>query len=220
MPNIQRYLSHFNSASITSYSWLHQTLSAYLVFSLSLLLCGLAHADNTTNKPNISIEKLQHLQQNNHLTLNSDIRFQLSEQIISAIHHEIPISFKTEIILSEKKQILGIKFERTRSVTEYHTQIYTHGVNQYYVLYNTRNLKRQRFPSLDNALQTLGTLKTFPVIELSELHPEQNYSLKMRISIDPWLLPAPLILESIFDKNWQLSSGWFEIKMQTPKSWM
>jgi len=168
----------------------------------------------------IMILRVSDYQQNQKLLLDSESRFNLPDAIITAINHEIPLTFKTEIRLSEKNQRLGFDYERTRVSIEYQTRLYVEGVNPRYYLYNSRNLKTQSFASLKSALLTLGTLQSFPVINLSELHPKQHYTLKMRISLDHWQLPAPLLMESLFKSHWRLSSGWYDVSIQTPGSWL
>ncbi len=168
----------------------------------------------------IMIIRVSDYQQDQKLLLDSESRFKLPEAIITAINHEIPLTFKTEIRLNENNQRLGFDYDRTRVSIEYETRLYVEGVNQRYFLYNSRNLKTQSFTTLESALLTLGTLQSFPIINLSELHPKQHYTLKMRISLDHWQLPAPLLMESLFKSHWQLSSGWYEVGIQTPGSWL
>ncbi|GKT12815.1 MAG: hypothetical protein ISEC1_P1796 [Thiomicrorhabdus sp.] len=200
-------------------NWL--AMLSYMAIFIALPICSApAKAEVKIEPQSITIQNLYSLQQEKYLVLDSNISFNLPESVVSAIEHEIQISFKTEIKLTEKISILGLSFTRVRKTVEYHTKITTQGVNQHFVLYNTRNLKRQTFPTLVSALQTLGTLRAFPFIELSELHPEQRYHIKMQVSLDHWQLPAPLVIDSLFDDNWQLNSGWFGIDLETPKSWM
>ena len=175
---------------------------------------------NAQASDEIMIIRVSDYQQDQKLLFDSESRFNLPEAIVSAINHEIPLTFKTEIRLSEKNQRLGVNYERTRVSIEYKTRLYVEGVNRRYFLYNSRNLKTQSFTSLESALLTLGTLQSFPIIPLSELHPKQHYTLKMRISLDHWQLPAPLLIEALFKDQWQLNSGWYEVGIQTPGSWL
>ncbi len=185
------------------------------IISLMASLTTVAQASNE-----IMIMHVSDYQQDQMLLLDSESRFKLPAAVITAINHEIPLTFKTEIRLIEKNQRLGIDYDRTRVSIEYQTRLYIEGVNQRYFLYNSRNLKTQSFITLESALLTLGTLQSFPIIKLSELHPKKHYTLEMRISLDHWQLPAPLLMESLFKSQWQLSSGWYEVDIQTPESWL
>ena len=168
----------------------------------------------------ITIVQVRDYQQDKQLLIDSESRFNLPETVIEAIHHEIPLSFRIQIELTESSQILGIKYQRNRNIIHYNTDIYAYGVNRLYALYNNRNKNAKTFKSIEDALTTLATLQAFPIASLSELHPKQMYTLRMRISLDFWKLPAPLILEALLSPSvWQLDSGWFETSLQTPLSW-
>jgi len=192
-----------------------QTTLVYFGLVLSLLsFANHSHAENE-----IVILNVTEHQQDKQLLINSQTEFNLPEEVIEAIHHEVPIRFKTQIELTEEKRVLGFKYQRTRNYVEYRTELYAYGVNRLYTLYNNRNQKAQTFKTLEEALKTLATLQTFPVASLSELHPEQRYTLRVRISLDYWSLPAPMILEALFTPHWQLDSQWFETELITPLSW-
>jgi len=184
---------------------------------LLALLC--VQSSSVWAKNAIYFSELKEHIQDQKLMLSAEIDFKLPEQVVSAIHHDIPILFKTEMVLLEEKSFLGIPFKRVRKSIEYRTELYAYGVSRYYVLYNHRNHKRQTFQTLEDALQTLGTLQALPVMSLTELHPEQVYLFKIRISLDKWRLPPPLLIDALFEPYWQLDSGWQTLKLRTPKSW-
>lgn len=168
----------------------------------------------------IRIMQVTDYQQDQQLLFDSQSRFHLPAAIVEALQHEVTLTFDTEIVLTEHQQIMGIKYDRQRARVHYQTQLRFSGFNNRYFLLNTRNNNLQSFTSLKEALTTLGTLVAFPVISLSELHPGQKYTLKLRLRLNRWHLPAPLVLNSLLDENWQLDSGWFETTLYTPKSWL
>jgi len=176
--------------------------------------------NNADSANSITILQVDDYQQDKNLLIDSESRFNLPKAVIDAIHHEIPLSFKVQIELTEASKILGFNYQRSRNVISYNTDIYAYGVNRMYALYNNRNQKAETFRTIDEALTTLSTLQAFPIASLSELHPEQMYTLRMRISLDYWKLPAPLILEALLTPSvWQLDSQWYETTLQTPLSW-
>lgn len=179
-----------------------------------LFLLFFSYPSFVFSKPAIHFSYLKEVFQNQQLALNAAVDFTLPEQVISAIEHDIPILFKTEIVLFEKSDFLGFSMEQTQKKIEYYTELYAYGVNRYYVLYNHRNHKRQTFQTLESALQTLGTLQALPVIDQSALFPEKHYFFKIRISLDKWKLPPPLFIEALLETYWQLDSGWQEVNIQ------
>jgi len=201
------------------FSFKLKTLKKQLIKPLFFILPGLLIATPGLAEHEIEILKVRDYQQNKQLLIDSESSFNLPQEVIDAVHHEIPLSFNTRIELTERKSLFGFKYERSRNIIEYRTDLYAYGVNRLYALYNHRNKKTQTFTTIDEALQTLATLQAFPVASLSELHPEQRYTLRMRISLDFWKLPTPLILEALTTSTWRLESQWFETSLQTPLSW-
>lgn len=152
------------------------------------------------------------------LLFDSRTQFHLPENVLEAIKNEVAITFQTEIVFEEHHRIAGIRYRRQRMKIHYHTQLHYASFSGHYTLINERNNKVQSFKSLDEALKTLGTLSAFSVLPLTDLHPNKKYTLKLNISLDRWRLPAPLILNSLLDPDWNLDSGWFERRVFTPKS--
>ncbi len=178
----------------------------------------LSFSHNAFSQNPIQFSYVKEVFQNQKLALNAVVEFSLPEPVISAIEHDIPILFKTEIVLFEKRHVWGIPVTDTHKKIEYYTELYAYGVNRYYVLYNHRNHKRQTFQTLKAALQTLGTLLALPVAQQAELHPDRHYFFKIRIFLDRWKLPPPLFIDALLKPYWHLDSGWHEIPIQRPKS--
>lgn len=219
----------FKASLISAKAWFKKQTTKMLLVILSVLpglvtyQTALAQSSQPAShnaENSIVILKVRDYQQDKQLLIDSESRFYLPETVIDAIHHEIPLSFHIQIELTESSRMLGIKYQRNRNIISYNTEIHAYGVSRLYALYNNRNQNAKTFKTIDDALTTLATLQSFPIASLSELHPDQRYTLRMRISLDFWKLPAPLILEALLSPSvWQLDSGWFETTLQTPLSW-
>lgn len=168
----------------------------------------------------IQIVLLNDYQNDQQLFLDAKVNFKLTDALLQAIQHEVPLTFDTEIELIEQQNFLGINFSRTRVKIRYQTQVRYFGYNHRYVIANKRNKKVQSFDNLNDALNTLGTLSNFPLADLADLHPDTLYSIKMRVSLNKWQLPTPLIVHAMFVSDWQLDSDWRNIEIQSPKSWL
>ncbi len=188
----------------------------------NLTLESLEQEPESTEKPNqnkIVILKVVDYRNEKFLKIDSNSRIQLSDKVFEAINHEIDLNFKIQMQLTEANHMLGIPYQRTRKAIDYHVQLLSKGLDQTFHLYNSRNGHTQNFRDIEQALETLSTIKAFEIAELSELHPRQIYTLRMRISLDIWKLPTPLLLEALFTDHWQLDSDWFETTLKAPQSW-
>ena len=197
----------------------HRLLSHFFWLSMLAGLLSL-QTSNLWASDEIRIIEATDYQADQQLLFDSQSQFYLPESVIEAIHNEINLTFQTEILFQEHHRFAFIKYKRKRMHVKYQTQLHYSAFTDHYTLINERNNKVQSFNSLDEALKTLGTLSAFPVLSLSELHPDQKYTLKLNINLNRWRLPAPLVINSLIDPDWQLDSGWFETKIYTPKSWL
>lgn len=153
------------------------------------------------------------------LKIDSSSRIKLNPTLQSAIDHHIDLYFTIQMRLMEDNRLLGIPYQRSRKSIDYHVKLSIEEIEQRYSLVNSRNGQKQFFNDLDKALETLSTIQAFDIAQLNELHPKQTYRLQIRIYIDRWKLPAPLLLQALFTDEWTLDSGWFETTLEAPQSW-
>lgn len=168
----------------------------------------------------IEVLSLYDYQDNQQLILDARIRLSLPPAVMDALQHEIPMTFQTEINLDESRSLLGIPYQRNRVQIRYQTRLQYYRFNQAWVLHNLRNEKVQSFSSLEEALETLGTLSGFALTNLATLHPNTEYHMGVRMFLDRWTLPSPMMIDALFSPAWQLDSGWESIQIQSPKSWL
>jgi hypothetical protein len=64
------------------------------------------------------------------------------------------------------------------------------------------------FSTLPAALDLMSTISDFPLIEKTELAPENQYLGALRVSFDREALPLPLRPTAYIDPQWYLSSDW------------
>ncbi|BBP44875.1 hypothetical protein THMIRHAS_02480 [Thiosulfatimonas sediminis] len=193
--------------------------SRILNIDLDEMLAEQSSVLDAVSQPGITLLKVVDYRDHMQLKIDSISRFKLGKTQIDAINHGISLKFRTEILLTEGSSFLGIPYQRTRKHVRYHTELTSFGLNRQYVLFNNRNDKRQRFSSIERALETMGTLEDFEIASLKELHPTQKYRLRVRIYLDYWALPSPLLLDALLDPTWRLDSDWFEVNLTTPLSW-
>lgn len=192
----------------------------HLISILLWLPTGQANSDVLgLLKPKATINYISDYHEDQQLFMDAQAHIELSQDMTQALHHEVPLHFKTEIVLSEKSHFLGIKrYDAFKKIT-YETELRYVGYTQTYILYNKRNQQHRTFKTLKEALYTLTVLYNFPVTELSRLHPSNAYQLKLRLSLMPEKLPTPLILTGYLNEAWQLNSDWYQIEIHTPLSW-
>ncbi|KUJ71201.1 DUF4390 domain-containing protein [Thiomicrospira sp. WB1] len=195
-------------------------LASALAFLSAMVLWGAALAEPSAENGRIEVRSLYDYQESQQLMLDARIKLTLPSDVVEALHHEIPIAFETDITLDESRSLLGIPYQRNRVRIQYQTRLQYYGFNQAWVLHNQRNQKVQSFSTLEEALDTLGTLSGFALTNLATLHPNTEYHMGVRMSLNRWALPSPMMIDALFSSAWHLDSDWKTIQIQSPKSWL
>ncbi|WP_234968911.1 DUF4390 domain-containing protein [Thiomicrospira sp. ALE5] len=156
----------------------------------------------------INIIHLNESQQNEQLLLDAQGDIALSAGLLEAIDKGITVYIRTEVEVRQLKSGLMAWHRPIITRLEYLTELSYSGFYQRYTLYNQRNGNLLHFQDINQALNTLTRLQSFPVISMSRLHPGLDYQVRLRFSIDHWQLNAPLLTHALFNPDWRLSSGW------------
>lgn len=93
----------------------------------------------------------------------------------------------------------------------------------YYALTRQYRLSRgtlsQNFGTLKEALQALSRVRDRPIIASSELKPDMEYTVELRMRLDISALPKPFQVETLGSREWDLGTGTlrWSTKLPLPK---
>ncbi len=174
---------------------------------------------NKTSIASATVVQILDYQEDQQLLIDANIKIILSEEMQRALKHEIDLFFITKVELEKKTSILALEFFKNQTTIHYKTKLTYSNYSQTYRLTNFRNQQTRQFPTLAEALYTLGAIHHFPITSLANLHPGKTYQIKLKLELLPWKLPSPLIITALTQAEWQLNSDWYKIKIHAPKSW-
>lgn len=83
-----------------------------------------------------------------------------------------------------------------------------HELTRQYLVTNRNTGVRRSFVHLETALETIGALVGFPVVDRMLLDPPRDHTGHVRVSLDRSALPLPLRLMTLFSSAWDLESEW------------
>lgn len=135
--------------------------------------------------------------------LNGEFEVQLTSALEDALHRGVPLTF-----------VQHFETERPRAYwfAEYVTSLertlrlyYNALLRQYRLQVGTRVFL---FDQLDAALEALGALDGWTVLERRQLVAGQRYRARVRMYLDIGQLPKPLQVNAITSSRWDLDSGW------------
>ena len=144
------------------------------------------------------------------ISLNADILYQLSDESRKALEHGVPLVFDIEIRIKEVRNWMWDKLV-AKKMLRYRVE-HQPLTGQYLVSDNYRG-RHQQFTSLPGALEFIGKLENFPLMDTVSLSREHKYVAQIKSVLDVQSLPAPLRPLAYLSTDWRLSSSWHNLEI-------
>jgi hypothetical protein len=180
-----------------------------------MTLLGLALLGATAHAEVIQIKSVVIEAMDEGYQFNADFEISLNPKLELALEKGIVLYFVTELnLMNSRWYWLDEKVAQSR-VRE--------GLS-YYALTRQYRLSRgalsQNFSTLKEALQALSRVRDRPIIANSELKPDTEYTVELRMRLDISALPKPFQVETLGSKEWDLSTGTLQwsTKLPLPRS--
>lgn len=138
----------------------------------------------------------------NDVTLAAEFTVNLGTRLEEVISRSVPLHFKLEFTLSQPR------WYWTDEQLVQHTTLYRLTYNplmRQYRLSKESGL-HQNFATLSDALRSLSRVGALPVATLSSIKPKETYACAIRLSLDRSLLPKPLQIDALTDRDWQVDA--------------
>lgn len=143
--------------------------------------------------------------------LDADIDFRFSEASLEALQNGIPLVLEIQIKVEKPREWLWS--ETVASLSQRHRLQY-HALSDRYVVHNLNTGLRQSFARLENALDALGALREFPMLDRRLLEGDTRYRVKLRAGLVVEELPTPIRLWAYASDQWRLDSDWYTWQLQ------
>lgn len=138
--------------------------------------------------------------------LDARIDYQLSATAREALASGVPLTIAVTIRVERKRDWL---WDRTVAMVEQRFELATHALSGRYVVTNLNTGVSNSYATLDDALDAMGSLDGFPLLDAGLLAAGGDYEVTLRAHLDIEALPAPLRPLAYFDPDWRLSSDTF-----------
>lgn len=156
-----------------------------------------------------SVERAKVTKIGNGYALNAHISYPLTARVKEAIDNGVPIVFSQQFKLIRQIPLLG-KYWQWQTIlwsTEIRYKIRYHALSQQYTVHNMGTQHQSNFPTLAEALQTLGQIRAL-TLPPEHLATAGNISLLIRSELDLYALPTPMRPGALISSKWQLASPW------------
>jgi hypothetical protein len=167
------------------------------LLTVALLPIATAHAEGGIQVKSVVVEAGEEGYQ-----FDADFEITLNHKLEHALEKGIVLYFVTELnLVSSRWYWLDDRVAQSR-VRE--------GLS-YYALTRQYRLSRgtfsQNFGTLKEALQALSRVRNRLIIPSTELRPDMEYTVEVRMRLDISALPKPFQVETLGSREWDLSTG-------------
>jgi hypothetical protein len=135
--------------------------------------------------------------------LYADFRLDLSASLVDALNHGLSLGFLVEFELSRPRWYW---FDEKTATEKLELRLAYLPLAQQYRL--SSGTLHQNFASLSEALQALGKIHGWRVLERDRVDNGQKYVAAVRMRLDPAQLPKPFRVSAVTNREWTLSSDW------------
>jgi hypothetical protein len=143
--------------------------------------------------------------------LSADIDYQLSDTAKEALQNGVPLFWTVRVKLVQQRPVLWAKTLMDASIRyrlQYHALL-----NMYRVVIDQADTTEQNgdthnFSTLSGALDSMANLHNLPLLDVSAIQPDKQYSVHIKAQFERDALPLPLRPIAYTNRQWSLSSDW------------
>jgi len=168
-------------------------------FGAALALClGVAANADTIQATNAGLEVAE-----TRYALHADFRLDLGASLLEALNNGLSLGFLVEFELTRPRWYW---FDEKTATEKLELRLAYLPLAQQYRL--SSGALHQNFTSLPEALQVLGRIHGWPVLERDRVDNGQKYIASVRMRLDPAQLPRPFRVSAVSNREWTLASDW------------
>lgn len=143
--------------------------------------------------------------------LDALIEYRLSSEARSALQSGLPLTIRVEVELLRNRRFW---FDADDAALHQRYQLEYHALSERFTIQNLNSGDQASFSTLHAALDWLGHVDHFPLVDAALIEPGHEYYLRMRTVLDAEKLPGPLRLIAFWRRDWSLGSDWYRWQLQ------
>lgn len=139
--------------------------------------------------------------------LDARLQLVLSSEALNALNSGVPLTIELQM------QVIRVRrfyFDAIDAELAVRFELEYRPLSQRYIVRNLNSGDQDSFATLYSALNNLGRVQGFPVIDEALLDPNKVYRVRLRALLNTQQYSAPLRLLFFWRDQWQLKSEWFE----------
>lgn len=154
-------------------------------------------------QPDAWIESLELDKEKENYTLSASISLNLGEEVRNAAEKGVPLYFTINMEVLKPQRLW---FDKTELAQQHTWRIQYNALLRQWRISNGEHSIPEL--SLDDSLQHIINLESWPINDLDQLDPAINYKGRLRLKLDTSLLPRPFQINAFNSSAWSLSTPW------------
>lgn len=138
--------------------------------------------------------------------LDAHVDYQFSDEALAALENGVPLTFLVSIEIQRTRDWW---LDATVATLEQRFRLQFHPLSHQYVLQNLNSGAFYALHSLSSALEAMGTLSDFPLLDAQLITQDEHYEVLLQAELDIESLPSPLRLLAYITPSWRLNSDWY-----------
>jgi Domain of unknown function (DUF4390) len=171
---------------------------------LFLLLMVLGVFSTTVSAEGIKIKSFELERADNDWLLNATFQIELSPGLEDAVQKGVVLYFQTEFDLIRSRWYW---FDEKSVLVQRQARLSYQPLTQQYRIASEGFTFSAR--TMSEALQAVGSIGGWRVIDGSQLDPNKSYTASMRMNLDLSKLPKPFQVNALNNRDWNVSSDWY-----------
>ncbi|MDZ7735465.1 MAG: DUF4390 domain-containing protein [Gammaproteobacteria bacterium] len=177
-----------------------ETASSKLILVLTALLLG-----QWVQAAGITVRDISSAEVNGEMILSAQLDFELSKEALKALDHGVAMDIVIEIEALQQRRWI---WDRKIAEHSERFRLERQALSKHYLV--THNYQRRSFLSLREALQFIGAIREYPLVNTEMLQSGHSYHGRLRAWLDIESLPAPMRPTAYISSHWHVVSAWHE----------
>lgn len=145
--------------------------------------------------------------------LHARVGYPVNEDIRAALKDGLMLNFDLDVVVSRER-----RFWMDETVAEYtlRRELLYHAVSDRYVArdVDSRNSEQHSYATLEEALEALGTVDSWPFLLFSQVSPNRQYRVALRAGVRRGRLSDTMRVLLFWTDDWHRESEWFSWSLQ------
>jgi hypothetical protein len=181
-----------------------RSIKQFIFFSLM----ALSVFSTIASAEGIKIKSFELERVDNDWLLNASFQIELSPGLEDAVQKGVVLYFQTEFDLSRSRWYW---FDEKPAIAQRQTRLSYQPLTQQYRIASEGLTFSAR--TLSEALQGVGSIGGWRVIDNAQLDPGKLYTASLRMTLDLSKLPKPFQVNALNNRDWNVSSDWLRFPL-------